>query len=382
MALRVAAYGEFRYRRDAEGLSSDQSFALFLARLGDSVDRLLLVGRLDPDPAPTHHRLRGNFEFLALPDHPGLGSGLAALRATFASIPKLWRSLDEVDAVWLLGPNPLGLVYALLARLRRRRVVLGVRQDIVALTRSRYGRGAHLAAALALERSWRLLARACTVVTVGTELEEQYGRARRVVPISVSLVDESDLADPAIAAARDYDGELVALSVGRLEPQKNPLLLADVLAELRRRDPRWRLVVCGSGSMEAELAARMRELGVAEDADLRGYVPVDTGLAELYRESHAFLHVSWTEGFPQVLVEAFAAGLPTVATAVGGIEDWAADAAVLIGPGDAGAAADALGRIASDPGLRTRLVAAEIELAGRHTAAAQCARVAEALQSD
>src|SRR6266576_3640526 len=111
--LRVAVYGEFNYRRDADGLSSDQSFALFMVRLAAFVDRLVVVGRLDPVPGVTHHRLSGDFEFVALTDYASLANLPAVLRATLASIPRLWRSLDEVDAVWLLGPNPLGVVFAL-----------------------------------------------------------------------------------------------------------------------------------------------------------------------------------------------------------------------------------------------------------------------------
>src|SRR5207248_2132734 len=83
--------------------------------------------------------------------------------------------------------------------------------------------------------------------------------------------------------------------------------LADVLARLRVADPRWRLVVCGEGPLEGALRARLDALGVAEAADLRGYLPLDQGLRDAYRNAHAFLHVSLTEGLPQVLFEAFAA---------------------------------------------------------------------------
>jgi glycosyltransferase involved in cell wall biosynthesis len=378
--LRVAVYGEFSYRRDAQGLSTDQSFALFVARLGGFVERLLIVGRLDPKPGSTHHRLQGDFDFAELPDYASLGSMTSALRATLASIPRLWRSLEQVEVVWLLGPNPLCVVFALLARLRGRRVVLGVRQDIVALTRSRYGRGAHLAAAVILERIWRLIARRATVIAIGPELERAYDGAGHVVAISISLIDAEDVIGAQEAERRDYSGELTALSVGRLEAQKNPLLLADVLAELRQRSERWRLVICGEGEMGEALSSRLRALGVDGDADLRGYVPVDGPLSQLYRDSHAFLHVSWTEGFPQVLLEAFAAGLPVVATAVGGIEEWIGDCAVLVPAGDAAAAAEALGRLAADPQLRERIGERGRRFALDHSVSAECRRVVAALE--
>jgi glycosyltransferase involved in cell wall biosynthesis len=77
---------------------------------------------------------------------------------------------------------------------------------------------------------------------------------------------------------------------------------------------------------------------------------------ELYRSSDVFLHVSWTEGVPQVLFEAFAAGLPVVATRVGGVADAVGDAALLVDPGDAAQAADAVRRVVEDRELRDRLV--------------------------
>ena len=72
--------------------------------------------------------------------------------------------------------------------------------------------------------------------------------------------------------------------------------------------------------MEDALADRLRDLGVAAHADLRRLVPLED-LRRSYLADHAFLHVSWTEGVPQVLFEAFAAGLPVVATDVGGVAD-------------------------------------------------------------
>ena len=166
--------------------------------------------------------------------------------------------------------------------------------------------------------------------------QRKYRRARRLQAITVSLVRERDLASAADAvAARSYDGELTVLTVGRLDAEKNPLLLADIMARLVAGARPWRMVVVGEGAEAPRLAARLDELGLSERVELAGYVPIDGGLLELYRTSHAFLHVSWTEGFPQVLHEAFATGLPAVATAVGGVPAGAAGAALLVAPGDA-----------------------------------------------
>ena len=128
--------------------------------------------------------------------------------------------------------------------------------------------------------------------------------------------------------------------------------------------------------MEGELRDRLRRLGVENRAELLGYLPIHGGLMERYRSVNAFLHVSWTEGMPQVLLEAFAAGTPVVATAVGGVPEAAGDAALLIPPGDAEAAAAALARIAAEPDLRRQLVTKGIERVRGRTLEAESARVA------
>lgn len=373
--MRVAAYADFAYRRRPDGLHTDQAFVLFLAGLRPFVDRLVLVGRLDPAQEDWHYRVPEGVEFAPLPYYASLSDPLTALRSLGGAVGSFRRTLDEVDAVWLLGPHPLAIVFALVAVARRKRVVLGVRQHLPAYARHRHpGRRSIHAAALVLEAAFRLLALALPVVVIGPDLARRYRFGRRVLAVPVSLMSERE-----VGRARPepgWDGPLQVLSVGRLDAEKNPLLLADVLAAL---DERWRLVVCGEGPLAGALEQRLVELGVRDRADLLGYVPLDGGLLDAYRASHAFLHVSWTEGFPQVLVEAFAAGVPVVATAVGGTAALAGDAALLIGPGDAGAAAAALERLREDSDLRARLVARGREVAAEHTLERIGARVAALL---
>ncbi|HEX8075587.1 MAG TPA: glycosyltransferase [Thermoleophilaceae bacterium] len=378
--MRLAVYTDYVYRREGDAVYAERAFALFLAGLARHVDRLVIVGRLDPRSGASHYRLPDDVEFVPLPHYSSLVDARSSVPAMARSLGRFWRVLRDVDAAWLLGPYALSVLFAVLAAARGRRVALGVRQDTPAYVRSRHPdrRWVHAAAAL-LDGTYRAMARRCPVVVVGPDLARRYGRARRLLAVTVSLVAEDQIVSRDQALARSYEGELVALSVGRLEREKNPLLLADVLALLRRRDPRWRLVVAGEGPMEDELRGRLTDLGVADAADLRGYVPIDGGLPELYRSSHAFLHISWTEGLPQVLFESFAAGLPVVATDVGGVADAAGDAALLVPPGDAERPAAELARVAAEPELRARLVESGLARVREHTLEAECRRVAEFL---
>ncbi|MHB8658210.1 MAG: glycosyltransferase [Solirubrobacteraceae bacterium] len=270
------------------------------------------------------------------------------------------------------------MAFAAITRLRRRGLVLGVRQDFPVYVRSRRHQRWMHAAADALEYLWRRLARHTPVIVVGPALARQYVRSPAVLDITVSLITEADIESGRQAAAeRRYDGSLIALSVGRLDQEKNPLLLADILERLRSRDDRWRLVVCGEGPLAGALVARLAAKGLSAHADLRGYVPLHGGLLDLYRQAHVFLHISLTEGKPQVLAEAFASGLPVVATAVGGVAEAADGAALLIAPEDPCAAAKAAERLAGGVAIRDRLIETGFEKLAGQTLEQQTRRVVE-----
>ena len=129
--------------------------------------------------------------------------------------------------------------------------------------------------------------------------------------------------------------------------------------------------------MEDALAERIEHLDVGDRVSFAGYVPLRPDLLALYRESHALLHISWSEGLPQVLIEAAASGLPIVATDVGGIGSARGLAALLIPPGDAAAAASALTRIADDAGVRASLLEHGHRFAADHVLDAELEKVAD-----
>jgi glycosyltransferase involved in cell wall biosynthesis len=373
--MRLGVYTDYVYRRADGVVYAERAFALFLAELGRSVDDLVLFGRLDPQPGTWNYRVPERVRFVELAHYASLsdprqvGTWLSALR-------RFRRELGQLDVVWLLGPHPLAIAFAGIALITGRRPILGVRQDLPEYTRSRHpGRRSMLAAAWGLEITFRGLSRVCPVVVVGPQLARNYRRARELHVTTVSLIREADLVPEPAALARDWQESIEVLSVGRLDAEKNPLLLAEILAGLRREDPRWRLTICGDGPMRAQLEARLSELGVADAARLLGYVPIDDGLLQVYRDSTVFAHVSWTEGFPQVLVEAFAAGLPIVATAVGGVPAVAEGRACLVPPGDAEAVVRELRGLSEDAAKRAVAIRSGLEFASTITLEAEATRL-------
>src|SRR5207302_10947093 len=109
--------------------------------------------------------------WLGLPHSAALANPLAVARSLVVSLGRFWRLLDEVDTVWVLGPYPHSVALALVVIARRRRLVLGARQDMPAYVRSRRPdrRWMHVSADV-LAAVWRSLARRHAVAVVGLEL--------------------------------------------------------------------------------------------------------------------------------------------------------------------------------------------------------------------
>jgi glycosyltransferase involved in cell wall biosynthesis len=138
--------------------------------------------------------------------------------------------------------------------------------------------------------------------------------------------------------------------VGHLRAEKNPVRAVQAMREVPAH-----LLILGDGPERASVERRARELGVAERVHLVGHrqAPQDD-----YRAMDAFVLSSDTEQMPVALLEAMAAGLPVAATDVGDVRRiLPSEGAELVVPAvdPPLALAQALLRLAADPGLRARL---------------------------
>ncbi|MCC7177533.1 MAG: glycosyltransferase [Acidobacteria bacterium] len=170
----------------------------------------------------------------------------------------------------------------------------------------------------------------------------------------------------------------IVLSIANLKPVKNHGVLLDASRALHDAGVRHRLWLVGEGPLRGTLEERARALGIHAHVDFLGAVadPLDC-----YACADAFALTSDYEGMPTVLIEAFAAGVPVVATRVGDVPAMCAgDAGVVVPPRDASATARALEAVLTDADLARRLRARGAEVAARYSAGAMVSRYARVLE--
>jgi glycosyltransferase involved in cell wall biosynthesis len=386
--LRLGVYVDDVYRIDRAGrISADRAFLLFACEVGRAFASLTLFGRTVESEEPADYVLPAGVRLVRLPHYPNLHHLRAVAGASLGTIRSMWRGLSTVDVVWVFGPHPFGFVLIAFALARRKQVVLGVRQDTVGYARSRMPASRRRSTTMLfvelLDRAHRRLARRLPTTVVGPAVFANYGGpGPKLLDMTVSLVPASTVGTS--GGFRPTGDPVQLLTVGRLDIEKNPLLVVDMMAELERREPgRYRLTWIGRGALEPEVRARAKALDVDHLIELRGYVPFGEELLSLYRRADIFVHVSLTEGLPQVVTEALTCATPIVATAVGSVPAALDDGAagLLVEPDDCGALVDAVQRLADDDELRKRFVERGLELAKTATLDHQAARVTSFIES-
>ena len=208
------------------------------------------------------------------------------------------------------------------------------------------------------------LPRASRVITVCGPFARQLASAG-VRPEKISVV-HSSIASASAPRAVEVgelktklgvaEGERVILAVGRLSREKGHVVLVHALEHLRRdaHASKFKLLIVGEGPERERVEAAAQSLGLEACVVFAGHA---SDVRPFYALADVLALPSHSEGSPLVLLEAMSAGVPVVATAVGGVPEVATDGetALLVPPHDPSAMASVLARVLSDAALARAL---------------------------
>lgn len=179
-------------------------------------------------------------------------------------------------------------------------------------------------------------------------MDHRIAGAARLVTVHNGMPDITD----ELRASHRADPITRLITVARFEEPKDHPTLIRALADLKHVP--WELEIIGDGPLMARSKDLANELGVASRIQFQG---LRTDVAERLARSHAFVLVTKWEGFPRSILEAMRAGLPVVASAVGGVPESVKDGETgfLIPRGDQATLTDRLAKLIGDPALRLEM---------------------------
>lgn len=180
------------------------------------------------------------------------------------------------------------------------------------------------------------------LVCVDETVRDVFQRKFRFPVRKLDVVRNGADLDRFLSITRRAPGDRVTFgSIGRLEPVKGYSTLLHAFALLYREDPRVRLRVLGDGTLRSDLQVLAKNLSIADAVSFEGF-SLDT--PSFLAGIDIYVLSSLSEGLPLTILEAMAAGVPVVATTVGGVPELLKGSGCgwLCSPGNADALAETM----------------------------------------
>ena len=299
-------------------------------------------------------------------------------------VPGLARSISRCDLTWIFLPNYLSVVAWATCLVLGKPFVLGIVGDWGEVYRlifanrglpllGRFIGGLHTLLLAAMIRTSKF------TFTVGSRLAKVLGRGNPRVSYYInSRFQDTDIAD---CVSANTGPERRLLAVGRLDRYKGVIELLKAARILIDEGIRIRVRLAGEGPQREALEEAAREMGIQDNVDFLGWVPLFPDLQQEYRSTDVFVLPSYTEGFPKVVLEAMCNGVPVVATRVGSLADIVRDGrnGLLVEPRNPVGLAGAIRRLLAEEKLRQEIGSGGLATARKFTMKCQQSCIKDAL---
>lgn len=383
MKLGIVYHMPFWTAPDGTLWEIEGSFARYVDSLAPYFDEISLCVPVLAGPQPAGTQVRAtNVRLAPLPFFDGPKQFYPRLPLMAVRIARWVRSIDMLHC---RVPTPAAYAAYAAARAARKPIVLLVVGDLRALLPTLPYRGLKRMAwtgyTAVEEFLLRRMTRGSLTFANGRALADKHDSAGSpAVETKTTTIATSDIA----SRPDTCEGPAIRmLTVSRIDPRKGLSCLPEAVAQLRGGSREVTLDIIGPAvgrPGEAELARIKRDaerLAVAPFVRCLGAMALQD-LLPRYRDYDLFLLPTLPgEGIPRVLLEAMAAGLPVITTAVSGIPSLVRheENGLLIDTSTGSAAAAAVLRLLEDPGLRRRLIRGGYETARGLTLDVQAARM-------
>ncbi len=270
---------------------------------------------------------------------------------------------------------------AVLAKSLGKRVVISLRSEITPRVLQPFSHTVQNFIGYALQHCDAFI---CQSQRAANDLKQMYPDVAGTICIAPNWIDAARFRPAALSLETFAARPAVVLFVGLLEPAKGIGELISAVAQLHREGLAIKLVVCGAGALREALDRRIHDEQLSSVVELRGWSDREAILRALHQAT-VFCLPSHSEGLPNAVLEAMAAGRPIVATAVGGVPELIDDGSngLLVAVDDQPQLAAALRRIIQSPELALEMARQNVRRAAEsHDIAASWPRIAALIRGN
>jgi len=290
--------------------------------------QITALGRLAKKSFSPKHQLKRDIDFICLSYYKSIRSLIITLPFyILRNVKNIILFTQRIDLLFISASGPISVLLLWLMKIKRKKVFLFIRQDTKELIKAKH----HDSCISNLVANWieSLIMRSVrknndvTIFSFGDDIFSRYSKISNfVISVADSRFENSQIISP-IELVPNKESCKNLLYVGRLAKGKGLEFLIETLCELPIK--KFKLTIIGDGDIKNDLIYLVKEINLSENVVFKGYIPFGEELMKEYSSNDVLILPSFSEGLPQVILEAMARGVIVVATRVGGLTNLIKD---------------------------------------------------------